>query len=217
MLSNDLKRKNLIFDFDGTLADSLDLAIKLYNEIHHLYACPFFDSKNKETLRNLSIPELLKEYKISTAKALFLVFKVKKRLKSRLGDLKFFSGIKDLLIDLESKNFSLYVLSSNSQSNLMTVLKREGVLSLFKAVYGGASVFSKDKKIKKLLKKEGLKIEESLYIGDELRDIKACQKISLPIISLSWGFNSREILEKSNPGMVVDSVEYLLEKLLKKC
>ena len=48
---------------------------------------------------------------------------------------------------------------------------------------------------------------EIIYIGDELRDIEACRAVNVPIISVSWGFNSTEILEKNNPGMVAANTE----------
>ena len=46
---------------------------------------------------------------------------------------------------------------------------------------------------------------ETLYIGDEVRDIDACRKTGIRIISVTWGFNSKEALCRKNPDFLVDS------------
>jgi len=205
--------KNIIFDFDGTLADSLNLFIKIYNEIHKSCACPSFDIRDKDRLRDLSVAEILKEYQISAFKVPILAFKAKRKLGNKLNELELFPGIKEALQDLKNRGYSLHVLSSNSKSNLIAFLKQEEILTLFSSVYGGASLFSKARKIKKLFKREGINSQNSLYIGDEIREIEACRNISLPIISVTWGFNSKQSLEKLNPNMIVDSIIELLNRI----
>ncbi|MEY4243328.1 MAG: hypothetical protein RLZZ245_913, partial [Verrucomicrobiota bacterium] len=46
--------------------------------------------------------------------------------------------------------------------------------------------------------------EQMLYIGDELRDVKAAQKAGIPIAAVTWGFNSRESLAASEPDYLFD-------------
>ena len=38
--------------------------------------------------------------------------------------------------------------------------------------------------------------DEVVYIGDEARDIDAAQKVGIPIISVTWGFNSSDVLSR---------------------
>ena len=44
-----------------------------------------------------------------------------------------------------------------------------------------------------------------LYIGDELRDVKASQKAGVPIAAVTWGFNSKESLAACSPDYLFDS------------
>ena len=59
------------------------------------------------------------------------------------------------------------------------------------------------------MKKHNLDSSKTLYIGDEKRDIDASLAAPIPIIAVSWGFNSKTFLEKSNPTYIVNTVNEL--------
>ena len=87
---------------------------------------------------------------------------------------------------------------------LRKLLKRNGIESYFSYLRTKVPLFKKKKAIKKA--KHQLK-SDFIYVGDELRDIEACRKNNIPIVSVSWGFNSAESLQKHNPGLVAKSAE----------
>jgi len=72
----------------------------------------------------------------------------------------------------------------------------------------------KKRKIKKLLKKNGYKTNDAIYIGDEVRDVLACQSISLEVAAVTWGFETKAALENSNPNYIVESINELSKILL---
>lgn len=203
-------KKYLIFDFDGTIVDSLGLLVKIYNQVCFNYGCLPVDINDKEELRKLKSQEILKRYKISFFKIPFLLIRVKKELKKRISEVEIFEGINLVLKELKNRGFSLYILTSNSKENVEIFLKNNGLLDIFSSVHSGSNVFGKDKSIKRLLRLKNIDLRECVYIGDETRDIEAMQRIGLPIISVSWGFNSKEALIKLNPDKIVDSPEGLL-------
>ena len=53
--------------------------------------------------------------------------------------------------------------------------------------------------------------DDVVYIGDEERDIAACKKCKISIIAVTWGFDSKELLEKNNPHYLADTPKELLE------
>lgn len=75
------------------------------------------------------------------------------------------------------------------------------------------SLFSKSKTLARVLKEQNLTLAETLYIGDEVRDIESCQKIGLDILSVTWGLNDKESLQKAG-GKTIDTREELLAKLI---
>ena len=54
------------------------------------------------------------------------------------------------------------------------------------------------------MEKHNLKPQEIIYVGDEVRDIQACKKIGVKIIAVSWGYNSKEILDREKPDYLVN-------------
>jgi phosphoglycolate phosphatase len=52
-----------------------------------------------------------------------------------------------------------------------------------------------------------------IYVGDEYRDIEAAKAANVKIISVTWGFNSREVLENANSGYIAEDTEEILKLL----
>lgn len=208
---NIYNKKHLIFDFDGTIADSLDLLVKIYNSVCHKYACLPVDINDKEELRKLKTQEILKKFKINLLKIPFLLIKVRSDFKKRISEVEIFVGVSDVLKELKSKGFILHILTSNTKKNVDYFLKDNNLSDVFTSIYSSSNVFGKDKSLKKFLKKENINKEECVYIGDETRDIEAVKRINMPIISVSWGFNSKEALVKLNPDIIIDKPDDLLK------
>jgi len=207
-------RKKLIFDFDGTIADTLDLLVDIYNKIHHHYRCLPVDIRDKEDLKKLKAQKILKKYKISFLKIPFLLIRIRRELKKRISEVKIFEDIELVLKELKNKGFDLYILTSNSKENVEIFLRDNYLLDIFKFVYSSSNIFGKDKSIKKIFKNYNINKEDCVYIGDETRDIEAMKKIDLPIIAVSWGFNSKCALKRLSPDKIIESPKELLDLYL---
>ena len=72
----------------------------------------------------------------------------------------------------------------------------------------------KKRKIKKLLKKSGYKTNDAIYIGDEVRDVLACQSIPLEVAAVTWGYETKTKLEEPNANYIVESIDELSQLLL---
>lgn len=64
-----------------------------------------------------------------------------------------------------------------------------------------------------LLRKYGIRPEETIYVGDETRDIEAARKTNIEIIAVSWGYNSKQLLEKQKPDFLIDKPRQLVDIL----
>lgn len=203
-------RKNLIFDFDGTIVDSLDLLVQIYNQICYKYGCLQVDIKDKENLKKLKSQEILKTYKISFFKIPFLLIEVKKKFKKRISEIKMFNDLSFVLQELKSRGFSLYILTSNSKKNVEIFLEDNNLLNIFNSVYSSSNVFGKDRSMERFLQDNNINKNDCIYIGDETRDIEAMKRVDVPIVSVGWGFNSREALLKMEPNEIIDKPNNLL-------
>ena len=204
--------KTVIFDFDGTIADTLATIITLFNRYSSAFNLPQIKAEDKAELRNLSAKELMAKYQISTWKFLQLNQKILTELKKQIVNLQPINGMAELLTALANNNFKIGILSSNHQENIQLFLQ-EQQLTMVDFVYSEKNLFGKDKVLKHLLKKYGFKPEEVIYVGDEVRDIEAAQKVGIAVMAVTWGLNSKTRLAQARPSYMVDKPEEILTKL----
>jgi phosphoglycolate phosphatase-like HAD superfamily hydrolase len=202
--------KTVLFDFDGTIADTFDLLITIYNSIAPKLHCKKLDRKDIPTLQASRPQVFFREYNVSIWKLPFLLYLGQKEMKKCIDSITPIDGMIEALHALKKAGFTLGIVTSNSQENVLSFLKKHEISPLFSFVYSGKSLFGKDKTFKKVFKEQSLDPSAVIYVGDETRDIEAAKKFGIPIISVSWGFNSRAILETLKPDVVVDKAEELV-------
>ena len=65
--------------------------------------------------------------------------------------------------------------------------------------------------LQKIMKKHSLAPEELLYVGDELRDLRAARRANVAAVAVTWGLNSRTSLAQANPAYLLDHPGELLQ------
>jgi len=208
-------RKVIIFDFDGTIANTLTLLFKIYNDLASNFNAKPVKKSDTEKARGLSFKELMKTHGVSYAKLPFLLIKIKEKLRHEIKNVQIVDGLTPVLKKLKDHNFDLGILTSNSQANVNFFIKDKKINDLFSFVYTGKNIFGKEKVIKRLLKVKQLDYDQVVYIGDEVRDIEAAKKVGIPIVSVTWGLNNKQILEKYSPNQIVDSPSQLFTAIKK--
>lgn len=205
--------KTIIFDFDGTIADTLETIATLYNKIAHDFNCKPVSFEEKEKFRSMKTHEFLKECNIPVILLPMLAIKIKAELKFEIRKVKAIAGIVEALNEIKKAGYSIGVMSSNSVENINIFLQENSIEKLFDFVHSGKNIFGKDKVILRVISKNKLNKKEVIYVGDETRDIEALKRIKIPIIAVSWGFNSHQILEKLNPEGLIDNPNELLPEI----
>lgn len=206
-----MTQKVIIFDFDGTIADTVDALVSIANGLAQKFGYIPITQEELALLRNLNSREIIKYSGISILKIPFLVKKVKSELKSKIKELKPISGIKETLVVLKNNGYRLGIITSNSQENVTDFLRVNDLDNLFDFVYSGVTIFGKTTIINNVLKQKQIKSQEVIYVGDETRDIEASKKANIKVIAVTWGFNSQEVLAKQNPDFLIQEPYELLE------
>ncbi|MEL7005619.1 MAG: HAD-IA family hydrolase, partial [Bacteroidota bacterium] len=137
----------------------------------------------------------------------------RQNLTKKLDDLCPIEGIDHVLSRL-AKDYTLGIVTSNSERNINLFLKKYGLDEHFRFQYTGIKLFNKSTSIKALLKKYAFDKNSVLVVGDETRDIEAARKCKLSIVSVSWGFHTSDLLRKHNPDKLVNQPKDLLDLLL---
>jgi len=206
------KIKYVVFDFDGTIADTLPLIKQYADELGKRYSKII----NVKEVQNKGIDVFIKEILESGFpkwKIPLVIHEMKKRMKEKMRkDVKPFPGMFDILKKLKEK-YSLGIVSSNSKENIEGFLKKYKMDKFFSFIHSDSSLFGKHLVLKKMCEKYNLLTDEVIYVGDENRDILAAKKIKIRIISVSWGFNSEKLLKSLNPNYFVKKPEQILKIL----
>lgn len=207
------KIKAVIFDFDGTIANTLPYTFKKIIEISKKYKI----KNNKDIIKKIqtSTPDqLIKEFKINWFKIPFIVWEIKKTQKElyyNLDKIKIFPGIKDLLKKLKSKKIKVFIYSSNIKKNIEYFLEKNKIKNFFEKIYVGKNLLGKDRDLLEILKKENLKREEVFYVADEIRDVLACLKAKIKIIGISWGLAEEKALKDNNADFIAKKPSEILK------
>ncbi len=206
-----MEKRTIIFDFDGTIADSFDTFVKVYNEIGKDYNLTRINTKEARELRGMTPREVIRALKISLFTLPFYLWRGRALFKKQADKIKPIEGIVPVLTSL-SKTHRMGILTSNEASSVEAFLLKYS-LGMFSFVHSEKNLFGKHKALLSLIKQYSLNAKEVLYVGDEVRDIEACKKAGVPIIAVSWGLNSHEILARYKPDFLCNSPQHLLELL----
>lgn len=199
----------LIFDFDGTIADTYLMGIEIFNELAPKYGLHPIRYEELDELRSMNLKQIIKRTGVPIWKLPTAGMIIRRELYKRISEVPIFPGIKEVILELKNGGFQLSLLTSNSRDNVEKFLKLND-LEVFDQILTGAGLWSKHKSISKMIKLLGIDKSQAIYIGDETRDIKASRRSGVKVVAVSWGFNTRSYLEKEKPDMLVTEVSELL-------
>ncbi len=200
----------VIFDFDGTIADTLDSIIKLFNEIASDYDLPVIKDSDREKIRSLSARELISEYHITPWKLLQLTKNILPKLKKNIKDISIFEGMTKVFKDLEKRDVKIGIVTSNSKENVELFLTNKNI-SQVDFIHSEKNLFGKGKVLSHLIQQQKFNKERVIYVGDEVRDIEAARNAGISIIAVTWGFNSEKRLAQSKPDYLITDPKQIIK------
>lgn len=205
----------VIFDFDGTIANTFDILYQVINQLAPHYGLDPFSPNQANASRNLSTLEIFEHLHISRLKIPLLSIRVRRRLTQLIPQATVYPGIKSVILNLKKHNYTLGVLSSNSRTNVIQFLNQNQI-NCFDFIYGGSSLFGKSRKLRQIIKKEKLIPGQTYSIGDEPRDIVAAKRNHLISIAVAWGYKSTNLLQEYQPDYLAATPAQLLDIIQNK-
>jgi phosphoglycolate phosphatase len=203
--------KHIVFDFDGTIADSLYMILEIYNRIAHEYGLKLIEKDDREQIRSQKPQTLLKAYGVSNLKLLKLLLRIRKEIGEHISEIKLVKDMGPSLNEIKNAGFRLGILTSNSRKNVRIFLEKESLSGIIDFIYSGRSLLGKDKVIKRMLERKNISHESVIYVGDETRDTVASKKAGIPVIAVSWGLSRRDALASLMPDQIADDPKELFE------
>ena len=208
-----LRFKLVIFDFDGTLADSLAWFLGISDQLADEFGFDRIDKSQLPRLRRLHAATLLRLHHVPLWKTPLIAARFRRLMTQQISQIGFFPGVQEMLERLHGAGCDLAVVTSNSCENVRRVLGRK-TAALLSDCAGGVSLAGKRAKLHKILHRSGVDPNLAIFIGDEIRDIEAARRAGIACAVVAWGFTDVSALREHAPDYVFNSIEEMVSLLL---
>jgi phosphoglycolate phosphatase len=208
-----MKYRLVIFDFDGTLANSYPWMKHIFNELADKYKVRRFTDDEEELLRGYTVSQIIQHFDVPMWRIPQAIAHVRQLMAQEIHKIPLFAGIDEMLQQLAQHGATLAVVSSNAEENVRQALGPENA-ALIRHYEGGVAIFGKALKLRKVLAKSGVHAADAIYIGDEIRDIEAAHEVHMAVGAVAWGYNHAEALRTYAPEEMFANVAEIVEKII---
>ncbi len=199
----------VIFDFDGTLADSLPWLRSVLDDLADEFGFRRPDGGDLEKLRRTSPRDAMALLRVPRWKVPFIAARARRRMSRELDAIRLFPGVEEVLERLQEAGVTLALVSSNSRRNAERVLGSRAAARISHWACG-AALLGKAASFRRVLARSRIAAAEAICIGDELRDGQAARAAGLAFGAVGWGYHELEVLRTEQPVEVFERVGELL-------
>jgi phosphoglycolate phosphatase len=204
--------KLAIFDFDGTIADTMEKTAEIYNRLSHELGYRQVSRRKLAELRNRDMLHIIRYLGIPMIKLPFVSMKVHKEMRKEIGSVKAFPGMSAVMRSLKRMGIEVAIVTTNSEGNVRAFFRKNRIPQP-RRLFCGTPLFGKSAIIRRALRETGFRKEEAVYVCDEVRDIRSSRKVGIKCAAVSWGYNSPRLLRKFKPDYTVRRPGDLLKVL----
>jgi phosphoglycolate phosphatase len=200
----------LLFDFDGTIADTLEPAMAIGKRIADEFGIRQLTNEEIVHFRNSTLRQTVRELKIPLHKIPSMVLRIRQEIHENLAAMRPITGIEAVLKKIRPQCERIGIVTANSEENVRWFLRKYD-LDFFDFGAYSSAIFGKVSKLRGLIHKHHLDREQILYFGDTIGDIEACRRAGIMVAAVTWGYNTKEALMAANPDYLVTTPEAILE------
>lgn len=211
-------KKLCIFDFDGTMFDTLTDVAKCFNQAFEKLGLETLDFQfYKESLggnideiigiilKDKNTPENIEKVKKTYEKIYSL---------DQKENTKPFPDIEKLLTTLQEKNIILAINSNRKPDSINFFVKKYLPNITFIDIQGHVTTNPSKPDpygINKIIEKSGVNPEETVYIGDSITDIKTAENAKIDCVIVKWGYGMSETYKNEYPLKIVCKTSEILD------
>ena len=210
--------KALLFDFDGTIADSSSgiIASTRYALDKNNAGSGITDEDIKNAIGPPLVPlierilgkkadeKLVRNTALSfrehyTEKGLFMA--------------ELYEGVEKALKSLSAK-YTLFVVSSKPEEFLEKLMSALGIRKYFKGIYGpglGLTPLKKAELVKVCMAENNLKADECIMIGDKAEDVTAAKANGIKTAGVLYGFGTAAELKEAGVACLIEKPDDLIK------
>lgn len=206
------ERSPIVFDFDGTLADSLAVSLAILYELTHRQPLP---KEDMSQLRGMGAIRLLHQLRVPLWRSLFLAARARKQMDTYMKKMELVPGMEKAVHAL-ARQHKLFILTSNNVTNVQAFLEHYGLTEHFADIVGMARPWRKERALQQLAAAHGLHAADVWYVGDRAWDVRAAHRAGMKAAAVTWGFSNVHVLKDSRPDALVFMPDELIELFSKQ-
>ncbi len=215
MKNKKLAYQLLIFDWDGTLMDSV---ARIVHCLRHASEDIIGEEKRSDhELKDViglglkeAIEQLHPEQNESTINAMIDAYKTH-FFSTDPSDSPLFEGVEQMLHELEDMGYWLAIATGKGRPGLDQVLAETGLQNRFHTTRCASETFSKPHPLmlEEILQQIGLEASDALMIGDTEYDLQMATNAGMDSLAVCYGVHPYERLAQHNPLQCVHSIDEL--------
>lgn len=196
-----LKFKNIIFDFDGVIIDSMKIRDMGFRRIFEKYDSTYIDELIKYNNTNGGLSRFVKikyfyeqllNEKINEEKVREYAIKFSEIMRQELIKEKYLIEETVEFIRKWSKEINMHIASGSEEKELNFLCNKLKIEKYFKSING--SPIHKNELVRNIIKDYNYKISETIIIGDSVNDLEAAKENNIYFA----GYNNSDLITKSD-------------------
>jgi phosphoglycolate phosphatase len=203
--------KLIIFDWDGTLMDSVDRIVSSMKSAAKIVGLTIPSTQSVKDIIGLSLPiafdKLFSDITEEQAKAMLVQYKYQ-FIEVNMTPMPLFNDAALLLANLQKQEKLLAIATGKAREGLTHVLKVSGMAHFFNSTRCAGEVPSKPDPtmLISILDELNIAAQDAIMVGDSSHDLAMAQAANIDSIGVTFGVHDRQTLEKYQPKAIVDSL-----------
>ncbi len=183
------KFKAVLFDFDGTIADTNEIILKSWRYIYKMYLgreCR--DEEIVGTFGEVLVDTLSERFPNENINEVLVNFRDYQKTYFE-EEIVLFDGMKELVAELNERGYMTAIVTSRIKSQTLVGLKKFGMISMFDAFVSAedTSAHKPDPApVLIALEKLGIKPRDAIMVGDSKNDIKCAHNAGVKAVLVDW-------------------------------
>lgn len=197
--------KLVIFDWSGVIADTFENYYFCAMEVFKAYGAPVITkAEAREEFRqpymafyNKFLPDISKE----DANRVYI------KAMQTCPRPAIFSGMKKVLASLSDNDVHMAIISGDAKESLLVEMEHFQISHFFKDVL--YDVYDKTDAVANMIREHAIHPQEALFVGDSMHEVEVGKNVGCKTCAVTWGFVSKEKLQKLHPDFIVDTPKQL--------